>query len=38
MKQVQLGCVLFVCALLITVFILVALQLVLQVYQAWHGF
>ncbi len=38
MKHVQLGCVLFVCALVITVFLLVALQVVLQVYQAWHGF
>jgi hypothetical protein len=38
MKQVQLGCVLFVCALVITVFLLVALHVVLQVYQAWHGF
>ena len=38
MKQVQLGCVLFVCALVITVFLLVALQVVLQVFQTWHGF
>ena len=37
MKQVQLGCVLFVCALVITVFLLVALQVMLQVYQTWHG-
>jgi hypothetical protein len=33
MKQVQLGC-----ALVITVFLLVALQVVPQVFQALHGF
>ena len=38
MKHVQLGCVLFACALVITVFLIVALQVVLQVFQAWHGF
>jgi hypothetical protein len=38
MKQVQLGCVLFICALVITVFMLVALHLVLQVFSALHGF
>ena len=38
MKQVQLGCVLFVCALVLTVFLLVALQVVLQVFHALHGF
>ena len=38
MKHVQLGCVLFACALLITVFLLVALQVVLQVWKTWHGF
>ncbi len=38
MKQVQLGCVLFVCALVITVFLLVALHIVPQVFQALHGF
>ncbi len=38
MKQVQLGCVLFVCALVITVFLLVALHLVLQVFSTLHSF
>ena len=38
MKQVQLGCVLFTCALLLTVFMIVALHLVLQVFSALHGF
>ncbi len=38
MKQVQLGCLLFTCALVITVFMLVALHLVLQVFSALHGF
>jgi hypothetical protein len=38
MKQVQLGCILFVCTLVITVFLLVALQVVPQVFQALHGF
>ena len=38
MKQVQLGCVLFACALLLTVFMIVALHLVLQVFSALHGF
>ena len=38
MKQVQLGCILFVCALVITVFMIVALQIVLQVFSTLHGF
>ncbi len=38
MKQVQLGCALFLCALVITVLLLVALHVVLQVYQTGHGF
>jgi hypothetical protein len=38
MKQVQLGCALFACALVITVFLLVALRIVPQVFQALHGF
>ncbi len=38
MKQVQLGCMLFVCALVITVCMIVALQIVLQVFHALHGF
>ncbi len=38
MKQVQLGCVLFTCALVITVFMIVTLHLVLQVFSALHGF
>ena len=38
MKHVQLGCALFACALVITVFMLVALHLVLQVFSALHSF
>ncbi len=38
MKQVQLGCVLFACALLLTVFMIVALHIVLQVFSALQGF
>ena len=38
MKQVQLGCVLFVCALVITVFLLVALHVVPQVFHALYVF
>ena len=38
MKQVQLGCMLFTCALLLTVFMLMALHLVLQVFSTLHGF
>ena len=38
MKQVQLGCMLFICALLLTVFMLMALHLVLQVFSTLHGF
>ena len=38
MKQVQLGCVLFVCALLVTVFLLVVFHLVLQVFSTLHSF
>ena len=37
MKQVQLGCMLFACALVITVFMIVALHIVLQVFSALHG-
>lgn len=37
MNQVQLGGVLFACALVITVFLLVTLQVVLQVWKTWHG-
>ena len=38
MKQVHLGCLLFTCALLLTVFLLMALHLVLQVFSPLHGF
>ncbi len=38
MKQVQLGCVLFVCALLLTWVVIVALRIVPQVFQALHVF
>jgi hypothetical protein len=38
MKQVQLGCVLFTCALLLTLFMIVALHIVLQVFHALQGF
>ncbi len=38
MKQVQLDCMLFTCALLLTVFMIVALHLVLQIFSALHGF
>ena len=38
MKQVQLGCMLFACALAITLFMLVALHIILQVFSALHGF
>ena len=38
MKQMQLGCLLFTCALVITVFMLVALHVMLQVFSALHGF
>ena len=38
MKQVQLGFLLVACALVITVFLLVALRIVPQVFQALHGF
>ncbi len=35
MKQVQLGCLLFACALLLTWVVIIALRLVPQVFQAW---
>ena len=38
MKQVQLGCMLFTCALLLTVFMIMALHIVLQVFSTVHGF
>jgi hypothetical protein len=38
MKQVQLGCMLFTCALLLTVFMIMALHIVLQVFSTLHGF
>ncbi len=38
MKQVQLGFLLFVCALLITWVVIVALQIVPQVFHAFHMF
>jgi hypothetical protein len=38
MKQVQLGFLLFACALLLTVFMIMALRIVPQVFQALHGF
>ncbi len=38
MKQVQLGCVLFACALLLTWVVIVALRIVPQVFQALHMF
>ena len=38
MKQVQLGFLLFVCALLITWVVIVALQIVPQVFHAFHVF
>ena len=38
MKQVQLGFLLFVCALLITWVVIVALRIVPQVFQALHMF
>ncbi len=38
MKQMQLGCVLFVCALLLTWVVIVALRIVPQFFYALHGF
>ncbi len=38
MKQVQVGCMLFTCALLLTVFMIMALHIVLQVFSTLHGF
>ena len=38
MKQVQLGCMLFACALVITWVMIVALRIVPQVFHALHGF
>ena len=38
MKLVQLGCMLFTCALLLTVFMIMALHIVLQVFSTLHGF
>ena len=38
MKQVKLGCMLFTCALLLTVFMIMALHIMLQVFSALHGF
>ena len=38
MKQVQLGCVLFACALLLTWVVIVALRIVPQFFYALHGF
>ena len=38
MKQVQLGCLLFACALLLTWVVIVALRIVPQVLQTLHGF
>ena len=37
MKQVQLGCVLFAFALLLTWVVIVALRIVPQVFQTLHG-
>ena len=38
MKQVQLGCLLFACALLLTWMVVIALCMVPQVFHAWYGF
>jgi hypothetical protein len=38
MKQMQLGCMLFTCALLLTVFMIMALHIVPQVFSTLHGF
>ncbi len=38
MKQIQLGCALFACALLLTWVVIVALRVVPQVFQALHVF
>jgi hypothetical protein len=38
MKQVQLGFLLFTCALLLTAFMIMALHLVPQVFSTLHGF
>jgi len=38
MKQVQLGFLLFTCALLLTWVVIVALRIVPQVFHALHGF
>jgi len=38
MKQVQLGCLLFACALVITWVVVVALRIVPQVFHASHAF
>ena len=38
MKQVQLGCLLFACALLLTWVVVIALRMVPQVFHAWYGF
>ena len=38
MKQVQLGCLLFTCALLLTWVVIVALRTVPQVFHALHAF
>ncbi len=38
MKQVQLGCVLFACDLLLTWVVIVALRIVPQFFYALHGF
>ncbi len=38
MKHLQLGCLLFACALLLTWVVIAALRIVPQVFQALHGF
>ena len=38
MKQVQLGCLLFTCALLLTWVVIVTLRIVPQVFHALHAF
>ena len=38
MKQVQLGCLLFACALLLTWVVIVELRIAPQVFHALHGF
>ena len=38
MKQIQLGCLLFACALLLTWAVVIAFRIVPQVFHALHGF